>query len=496
MSESRIAQAAVVGGGVIGGGWAARLVLSGIDVAFFDPSPPARESMAATLARARRACERLFDCALPREGALCFCEDSRAAVADADWIFESAPEDIEAKRAVYRQIEEAARADAIVSSSTSGLLPTRLQEGMKNPARFLVAHPFNPVYLLPLVELVGGKQTAPATVARARDFLASIDMAPLVVRKEIDAFVADRLLEAMWRESLWLVKDGVATTGEIDDAIRFGFGLRFAQMGIFQTYRAGGGRGGMRHFLAQFGPSLKWPWTKLVDVPELDDGLIETVAAQSDAQNPSLSVADLESARDDNLVAILRALKNRDWGAGAFARAREKSLAQTAAVQTAAAARKDVAAPRAFSRKIPPEWCDYNAHLNESRYLECFSRAADFVLKSIGVNAEYVASGGSFFTVENRILHLREARAGESVFVTARVAGFENKTLRLAHELWREGEGDSDGGALAVGEQTLVHVDLQSRRASPPAPSIAAAARAARARDADLPPIEALARRR
>ena len=484
MSELRIAQAAVVGGGVIGGGWAARLVLSGIDVAFFDPSPAARESMAATLARARRACERLFDCALPREGALRFCEDSRAAVADADWIFESAPEEIEAKRAVYRQIEEAARADAIVSSSTSGLLPTRLQEGMKNPARFLVAHPFNPVYLLPLVELVGGGQTAPATVARARDFLASIDMAPLVVRKEIDAFVADRLLEAMWRESLWLVKDGVATTGEIDDAIRFGFGLRFAQMGIFQTYRAGGGRGGMRHFLAQFGPSLKWPWTKLVDVPELDDGLIETVAAQSDAQNPSLSVADLESARDDNLVAILRALKNRDWGAGAFARAREKSLAQTAA------------APRAFARKIPPEWCDYNAHLNESRYLECFSRAADFVLKSIGVNAEYVASGGSFFTVENRILHLREARAGESVFVTSRVAGFENKTLRLAHELWREGEGDSGDGALAVGEQTLVHVDLQSRRASPPAPSIAAAARAARARDADLPPIEALARRR
>ena len=115
-------------------------------------------------------------------------------------------------------------------------------------------------------------------------------------------------------------------------------------------------------------------------------------------------------------------------------------------------------------------------------------------MKSIGVNAEYVASGGSFFTVENRILHLREARAGESVFVTSRVAGFENKTLRLAHELWRDGDGD--GGALAVGEQTLVHVDLQSRRASPPAPSIAAAARAARARDADLPPIEALARRR
>ena len=126
MSESRIAQAAVVGGGVIGGGWAARLVLSGIDVAFFDPSPAVRESMAATLARARRASERLFDCALPREGALRFCEDSRAAVADADWIFESAPEDIEAKRAVYRQIEEAARADAIVSSSTSGLLPSLL----------------------------------------------------------------------------------------------------------------------------------------------------------------------------------------------------------------------------------------------------------------------------------------------------------------------------------------------------------------------------------
>jgi carnitine 3-dehydrogenase len=187
---------------------------------------------------------------------------------------------------------------------------------MNYPERFVVAHPFNPVYLLPLVEVVGGNQTSLGTIDRAMNTYRALGMHPLHVRKEIDAFIADRLLEAVWREALWLVNDGIATTEEIDDAIRFGFGLRWAQMGTFETYRIAGGEGGMRHFMAQFGPALKWPWTKLMDTPELTDDLIDTIADQSDAQAGDRSIRDLGQERDRNLVAILTALEGVGAGAG------------------------------------------------------------------------------------------------------------------------------------------------------------------------------------
>ena len=186
------------------------------------------------------------------------------------------------------------------------------------PGRVLVCHPFNPVYLLPLVEVVSTAGTPEALVERAMTLLTGLRMRPLRVRREIEAHIADRLLEAIWRESLWLVHDGVATTGEIDDAIRYGFGLRFAQMGLFESYRIAGGEGGMHHFLAQFGDALHWPWTKLTDVPELDEELICRIVEQSDAQSGEHSIRELERIRDDNLVAILRALQGTGWGAGAL----------------------------------------------------------------------------------------------------------------------------------------------------------------------------------
>ena len=148
------------------------------------------------------------------------------------------------------------------------------------------------------------------------DTYRALGMHPLHVRKEIDAFIADRLLEAVWREALWLVNDGIATTEEIDDAIRYGFGLRWAQMGTFETYRIAGGEGGMCHFMEQFGPALKWPWTKLMDTPELTDELIDTIAEQSDVQAAGRSIRDLAQERDRNLVAILQALESVDAGAG------------------------------------------------------------------------------------------------------------------------------------------------------------------------------------
>jgi carnitine 3-dehydrogenase len=172
------------------------------------------------------------------------------------------------------------------------------------------------VYLLPAVEVVPGRWTSDTFVDFAVTSLESVGMSPVKVEREIDAHIADRLLEAMWREALWLVKDGIATTEQIDTLIRNGFGLRWAQMGLFETYRIAGGDAGMRHFLAQFGPSLEWPWSRLTDVPEMDDELIEMIAEQSDTQAGEQSVAELAEERDRNIVAVLKALKASNGGAG------------------------------------------------------------------------------------------------------------------------------------------------------------------------------------
>lgn len=308
--------AAIIGGGVIGGGWAARFLLNGWNVRIYDPSPDAERNINAVLDNARSSLPALADVAMPAEGALSFVTDIASAVTDADWIQESVPERIEIKHSVFKEIQQSAPETAVLGSSTSGYMPTVLQENATNPGQILVAHPFNPVYLLPLVEVVAGKASDPAIVDRACELLTGLGMKPLKVRKEIDAHIADRFLEAVWREGLWLIKDGVATTEEIDDAIRYGFGLRWGQMGLFETYRVAGGEAGMAHFIAQFGPCLQWPWTKLMDVPELTDELVEKIASQSDEQSGAHSIRELERIRDNNLVAMMRGLKQTDWGAG------------------------------------------------------------------------------------------------------------------------------------------------------------------------------------
>jgi len=308
--------AAIIGGGVIGGGWAARFLLNGWNVRVYDPAPDAARKLDDVLENARLSLPELSDAAMPAEGALSFVDDIKAAVLDADWIQESVPERIEIKHSVFQEIQQYAPKTAVLGSSTSGYKPTDLQQNASNPGQILVTHPFNPVYLLPLVEVVAGQDTDTAIVERACDLLSELGMKPLKVRKEIDAHIADRLLEAVWREGLWLIKDGIATTEEIDDAIRFGFGLRWGQMGLFETYRVAGGEAGMAHFIAQFGPCLEWPWTKLMDVPELTDELVEKIASQSDDQSGAHTIRELERIRDSNLVAMMRGLKQTNWGAG------------------------------------------------------------------------------------------------------------------------------------------------------------------------------------
>ena len=329
MSAADPKKAAIVGGGVIGGGWAARFLLNGWDVAVFDPDPDAPRKISEVLENARHALPALSDVALPDEGSLSFCTDIADAVADAVWIQESVSERLDLKHRVFADIQKHARADSIVGSSTSGYKPSELQQGAAHPEQILVAHPFNPVYLLPLIELVPSAQTDAGLLARAREIIRDLGMKPLVLRKEINAHIADRFLEAVWREGLWLVKDGIATTEEIDDAIRFGFGLRWAQMGLFETYRIAGGEGGMAHFIEQFAPALKYPWTKLMDVPELDDALVEKIAEQSDEQSGQHTIRQLERIRDDNLVGMMRALKERNWGAGALLREHDERLKNT-----------------------------------------------------------------------------------------------------------------------------------------------------------------------
>ena len=311
-----IKQAAIIGGGVIGAGWISRLIENGIDVSVYDPAADAAEKVEAVLKNSRYAYSKLISSPRRTEGSVRFFDSIADAVASAELIVESVPERLDIKQTVYAEIEAFASSDALIASSTSGIMPSDLQAKMEHPERLLVAHPFNPVYLLPLVELVGGKRTTMETIERAREIYQSVGMHPLHVKKEIEAFIADRLLEAVWRESLWLVKDGIATTQDVDDAVRFGFGLRYAQMGVFDTYRVAGGEAGMRHFMAQFGPCLKWPWTKLMDVPEFTEELVDLIAGQSDEQSGHMSIREMERIRDDNLIAILHGLKGNNWGAG------------------------------------------------------------------------------------------------------------------------------------------------------------------------------------
>ncbi|KIC42931.1 3-hydroxyacyl-CoA dehydrogenase [Ruegeria sp. ANG-R] len=459
--------AAIIGGGVIGGGWAARFLLNGWDVRIFDPDPEAERKIGEVLENARRSLPGLSDVPLPPEGALSFHDDLGEAVQGAIWIQESVPERLDLKQKVYTGLQEACDPDAIIGSSTSGFKPSELQEGALRPEQIVVTHPFNPVYLLPLIELVPTDRNAPELIGRAKELLTSVGFFPLHVKKEIDAHIADRFLEAVWREALWLVKDGIATTEEIDEAIRMGFGIRWAQMGLFETYRVAGGEAGMRHFMAQFGPALKWPWTKLMDVPEFTDELVDMIADQSDAQSGMHSIRELERIRDNNLVGMMRALKAQNYGAGAVLNQHDAAL-KPGALPTLDQA--DLSQPiLTLSRAVPLDWTDYNGHMNEAKYLEAFAAATDRFMEIIGCDMEYIATGGSYFTAENHIRYMNETHAGARIECRTQMLLGQGKKLHVFHSMY---EGET---LLATGESFLLHVSLQTRRPSPPSPEIEAA---------------------
>jgi carnitine 3-dehydrogenase len=475
-----VRKAGMIGGGVIGAGWAARFVLNGIDVAIYDPDTEIERKTLAVIANARRALTRLFGQALPPEGKLMFASSLAEAVRDADFIQESLPEREDLKQNLLAEIDRAMPDHAVIGSSTSGLLPTKLQAKMARPDRLVVGHPFNPVYLLPLVEVCGGEQTSPATIAIAGAVYEQIGMKVLHVRKEIDGFIADRLLEAVWREALWLIKDDIATAAEIDDAIRFGAGMRWAFMGTFLTYRLAGGEAGMRHFLHQFGPSMEWPWTKLIG-PKLTDELIDTVARQSDEQAAGVDLRTYERLRDDCLVDLTHALERNDFASGAVARAHRMRLGgQPVADGSPDAERRllTVATP------VQPEWIDYNDHLTEHCYLKLFGDATDVVLAKIGAGIEYVSAGRSWYTVETHIRHLGQARLGEPVEVRSRVLAADSKRLHLFHEMTNLAHGE----VIATAEHMLVHVEARAGKSAPAPHEMQDKALALVAEQGQLPP--------
>jgi len=476
-------KAAIIGGGVIGGGWAARFLLNGWDVVVFDPDPEAPRKLGEVLANARATLPALSDVPMPDNGSLTFASSLKDAVKGADYIQESVSEDLALKHRVYADIQHAAP-NTPLGSSTSGFKPSELQQGALNPASIFVAHPFNPVYLLPLAEVVPSVKNDPELIERAKEILREIGMFPLHVRKEIDAHIADRFLEAVWREALWLVKDGIATTEEIDEAIRMGFGLRWGQMGLFETYRIAGGEAGMKHFLEQFGPCLTWPWTRLTDVPEFNDELVDLIAGQSDAQSGQHSIRELERIRDRNLIGFLRVLKDSNWGAG-------KVLLEHDARRraTAPAPSPDTAAPMVMAQmQVLPGWIDYNGHMTESRYLFASSETSDAFLRYIGAGMDYVADGHSYYTAETHIMHLGEAKLGDRLTGSVQVLGADEKRLHLFIRI------EKDGAPVATLEQMLLHVDMAAGRACPAAPEVLNRLHPIRDTHAALPKPEATGR--
>ena len=307
MTQQEIKTIALVGGGVIGGGWATRCLANGLNVVVTDPRPESRDYVERMIDEAWPILEEA-DLIAESGGQLSFVDNIEAAVAQADFVQENVPEREDLKIAIHQEISENVRADVVIASSSSGLLPSRLQSQCKHPERLLIGHPFAPVYLLPLVEVVGSEQTSSVAVSRAGAFYRPIGMRPLHVRREIEAYIADRLQESLYREALHLIDQGVATVAEIDAAVTGGPGLRWAFMGTFLAWHLGGGPGGMRHTIEQFGPALELPWSHM-KAPELTDELKQRIVEGCEDESGDRVFSEMERRRDRCLVEIQKVLK-------------------------------------------------------------------------------------------------------------------------------------------------------------------------------------------
>jgi carnitine 3-dehydrogenase len=296
-----------VGAGVIGGGWAAYFLAHGYDVVAWDPAPDAEDRL-----------RHLVDSAWPALTELGLSEGAdrsrlrvepvlEKALAQAQFVQESAPEDLDLKVKLLAEIDAAAPEGIVISSSTSGYGMSQMQVACAHPERTIVGHPFNPPYLIPLVEVVGGAQTSPEVVAWTSDFFRHVGKSVITMDREVPGFIANRLQEALWREALHMVAEGEATVEQIDLSITDGPGLRWPIHGPMLTFHLAGGQGGMAHMLDHFGPSLQSPWTRLI-AAELTTELRDAVVAGCDRASGGRSIDELVAERDAGVIAVLRAL--------------------------------------------------------------------------------------------------------------------------------------------------------------------------------------------
>jgi len=296
-----------IGAGVIGGGWVAHFLARGYRVVAWDPARDAEARLRHLVEAAWPALTELGLAAGAGIDNLTVERDLAAACAQAEFVQESAPEDLELKRTLLADIDAATPVDAVISSSTSGYGMSEMQTRCAHPERTVVGHPFNPPYLIPLVEVVGGTATSPEAVAWASDFFRYAGKSVITMDREVPGFIANRLQEALWREALHMVEAGEATVEQIDLSITDGPGLRWALQGPMLTFHLAGGQGGMAHMLDHFGPSLLSPWTRL-EAPELTPELRDAVVDGCEREADGRSIDDLVAERDRGVIAVLRAL--------------------------------------------------------------------------------------------------------------------------------------------------------------------------------------------
>lgn len=313
---TNVERIAIVGTGVIGSGWAAHFLRHGMTVTAWDPAADAEAKLRQRVADAWPILERLGLHENASLDNLHFADSLVGAVADAQFVQESVPERLPIKIDTLSQIDAAAPVDTVIGSSTSGYLMTEMAVECSHPERLTVAHPFNPPYLMPLVEVVAGEKTSEACHQWAVDLYRATGKQPLKLNKEVPGFVADRIMEAVWREILHMVDNDMATVEEIDASVRYGPGLRWAIMGPLSVLHLGGGEGGMVHLIHQFGPSLKAPWTFL-EAPELTDELANKVIDGCEQLTEGKPIRELEQERDDLLIQMIEMLdQSKIWHLG------------------------------------------------------------------------------------------------------------------------------------------------------------------------------------
>lgn len=300
-----------IGAGPIGGGWSAHFLARGYDVVSYIHDAAEKASFLEIVETAWISLESMGLAPGASLDRLTIVTDLQAAVKGAQFIQESAPEVIAIKQALYKQLGDMVPHDVVISSSTSGLTMTEIQQHCSTPGRTVVGHPFNPPYLLPLVEIVGGDATDSDAVSWAEAFYRAAGKAPVVLNSEIPGFIATRLQEALWREALHMVANGEATPEQIDTALINGPAPRMALLGQCMAFHVACGEGGMATNLDQFGPALKWPWTRL-EAPELTKQLRDRMVDGCDRMASGRHFSKLAAERDRGLVEVLKAVAAAD----------------------------------------------------------------------------------------------------------------------------------------------------------------------------------------